>query len=140
MIWHFLLLLPECGTHFRVPDASAGMAWVGNSLQCPLWALLFQCGENSSSLWSCLSQQELGFLVLHCFWEHWSSSTAPHVLQKSGFQGGTGIHVPSAASCPFKQGKQSNLRIKTSSAFHLLDHAPGVLWEGIKGKEIKYIY
>lgn len=55
--------------------------------------------------------------------------------RNEGFQNGNGIHVASAASCLFKQGKQSNLRIKTSSAFRLLDHAPGILWEGIKGKK-----
>lgn len=31
--------------------------------------------------------------------------------------------------------KKSNIEIKTSSVFHLLNHAPGVLWEGIKGKK-----
>lgn len=31
--------------------------------------LLF-CGENSTGLWGCISHQELGFLVLHWFWEH----------------------------------------------------------------------
>lgn len=140
IIWHFLWLLPKCGSHFRVPNVSAGSAWVGNSLVVPtLGSACFPGAvKNSTSLCSWISHQELRFLVLGALKGHLqllSVGGGNTSCRNQGFQNGTGIHVAAAASCLFKQGKQSNLRIKTTSAFHLLDHAPGVLWEGIKGKK-----
>lgn len=80
IIWHFLWLLPKCGTRFRVPDVSAGSVvrqpGLGTTSLCPLCTCFSGGVKNSTSLWSWISQQELGFLMLHWFWEHWESTSS----------------------------------------------------------------
>lgn len=145
------------GTRRNYLACSVAAFLVGDSLQSPKCQCWVSCGTPGLGtaslrlLWALPAPAFVWSGELHWFVGlkipagagilllHWKSSSSFSPCRNRGFQNGTGIHVASAASCLFKQGKQSNPRIKTSSAFHLLDHAPGVLWEGIKRKEIKYI-